>query len=95
MGGALQTYYPGWEATVDGRAAPLRRANVAFSAVPVPAGTSEVVLRYAPRSVRYGVAVSGVSLVVALGLLAATLGGGRHRAELLGHEPHQGVDVGG
>lgn len=70
---ALQTYYPGWEATVDGRRAPLRRANVSFSAVPVPVGTSEVVLRYAPRSVRNGLAVSGVSLAVGVVLLGAGL----------------------
>lgn len=88
---ALQTHYPGWDATVDGRRAPLRRANVAFSAVPVPAGSVEVVLRYAPRSVRYGVVVSGVSVAVALGLLGVGLR--RPRAELLGHEPDQGVDL--
>ena len=87
---ALQTHYPGWEATVDGRRAPLRRANVAFSAVPVPAGTADVVLRYAPASVRYGLVVSGVSLAVAVVLLGVALR--RPRSELLGHERHQGVD---
>lgn len=76
---ALQTYYPGWEATVDGRRVPLRRANVAFSAVPVPAGTVEVVLRYAPRSVHYGLAVSGGSLVVGAVLLGIGLQRKRER----------------
>ena len=90
---ALQTHYPGWEATVDGRRAPLRRANVAFSAVPVPAGTAEVVLRYAPRSVRYGLVVSGASLAVSAVLLGVAFR--RPRAELLGHERHQGVEGGG
>ena len=52
---ALRTHYPGWTAQVDGRSVPLLRANVAFSAVEVGAGTREVVLRYHPTSVRLGV----------------------------------------
>jgi len=89
---ALQTYFPGWEATVAGRRVPLRRANVAFSAVAVPRGTVDVRLRYAPRSVRNGVLVSALSVAVALGLLAVAVR--RPGPELLGHELDQGVGVG-
>ncbi len=56
-------YYPGWEATVDGSAAPIHRANHAFRAVRVPEGTSTVVFRYRPESLRIGAAVSGISLL--------------------------------
>ena len=56
-------YYPGWEATVDGAAAPIHRANYAFRAVRVPEGESTVVFRYRPASLRVGAAVSGISLL--------------------------------
>jgi hypothetical protein len=39
---------PGWSATVDGREAPIVRADYAFRAVPVPAGEHDVVMRYLP-----------------------------------------------
>jgi hypothetical protein len=66
---ALITRYPGWEATVNGRAVPLRRADVAFTAVPVGAGASDVVLRYRPKSVKYGLAITAGSLLAVVALL--------------------------
>ena len=69
---ALQSLLPGWTATVNGREAAVARANVAFMAVPVPAGASEVELRYRPASVRIGAVVSlaaaGTLAVAALAL---------------------------
>ncbi len=58
-------YDPGWTATVDGRAAPVLRANVAFRAVPVPAGRHEVEMVYRPRAVVRGLALTLASLLVA------------------------------
>ena len=37
-----------WQATVDGVAAPIVRADIMFQAVAVPAGASEVIFRYQP-----------------------------------------------
>ena len=75
---ALRTHYPGWTAQVDGRSVPLLRANVAFSAVEVGAGTREVVLRYHPTSVRLGLLVSLASAVaLVVGALALTRREGR------------------
>ena len=64
-------YDPGWIATVDGQPAEVRRANVAFRAVAVPAGIHEVELRYAPKAVRVGLLASGLSSALVLVALGA------------------------
>jgi hypothetical protein len=43
------SFAPGWTATVDGQDAAVLRANGKHRAVPVPAGSHRVRLRYAPR----------------------------------------------
>jgi hypothetical protein len=67
----VDTYDPGWRARVDGEPAPILRANVAFRAVPVPAGRHEVEMVYRPRSVTLGLLTSGAAIL----LLAAWSGG--------------------
>jgi len=57
-------YEQGWQVTVDGRSAPLLRADALFRAVPVEAGTHDVVFTYEPWSVRIGAIVSLATLVV-------------------------------
>lgn len=47
-------YDPGWTAQVDGKPAPLYRADYAFRAVPVPAGGHVVVIVYTPRGWMWG-----------------------------------------
>ena len=77
---ARQTHYPGWEATVNGRPVPTTRADVAFTAVPVGAGTNTVVLRYRPDSVRLGLFVTaGAALALLLVVLVSAAGGLRRR----------------
>ena len=60
------TYYPGWSATVDGRAVAIGRAGGMLRAVDVPAGSHQVVFSYQPASFRGGLALSLVSLVLVL-----------------------------
>ena len=66
-------YYPGWEVTVDGRAATLHRADLLFSAVPLEAGRHEVVYAFKPVSVRVGAAVSVAALACIAGLSLTVL----------------------
>jgi hypothetical protein len=71
------TWYPGWRAEVDGAPAPIWRADHAFRAVALPAGRHEVVMRFRPRSVAAGAAISGVALALIVVMLARD----RRRAE--------------
>lgn len=64
------TYYPGWQAFVDGVPAPLLRANYAFRAVALSGGAHEVVFRYTPDSFIWGGRISLIGLAVLLGLAA-------------------------
>ena len=53
-----EAWYPGWRAWVNGVEAPCRPANVWMRAVPVPAGRSDVVLRFRSRLLPLGAALS-------------------------------------
>ncbi len=57
-------YEDGWKASVDGKETALLRANYAFRAVSVPAGTHEVRMFYRPRSVTIGIPVAIISFIV-------------------------------
>jgi hypothetical protein len=66
-----ETYYPGWQATIDGEPAPIYRANTAFRAVYIAEpGEHTVLLSFRPLSVIIGLAISGLTVV---GLAAAFL----------------------
>ena len=67
----------GWEARVDGVAAPVHAVNVIHMGVPVGEANRTVVLRYTPPGLRAGLAVGLAGL--ALAALAAALFGRRKR----------------
>jgi hypothetical protein len=65
----VEQWDPGWSATVDGRPAPLLRANLVLRAVPLGPGDHRVVLSFFPSGLRLGVGISVVALVVLVVLL--------------------------
>ena len=60
------TFYPGWQATLDGTPVEILRANHAFRAVVFPPGEHIVVFRYAPLSFHMGGAISLLSLIAVM-----------------------------
>jgi hypothetical protein len=58
------TWYPGWTATVDGRATPIARADYVFRAVLLAPGAHTIAFEYRPPSVAVGAAISGLALIV-------------------------------
>ena len=68
-------YAPGWSARVDGMEAPVLRADGRHRAVPVPAGRSEVVLRYHPPGLAGGLIIASLSIAILLALLVRRPGG--------------------
>jgi hypothetical protein len=58
-----EPFYPERVALVDGRPVHARKANLAFTAVPVPAGRHRLELRYVPSSFNTGLGVSALTMV--------------------------------
>jgi hypothetical protein len=69
-------FWPGWEATVDGRPVAILPADGLVRAVPWPRGRHVLAMRYAPPEVRAGWLVSAVG---GAGLLALLLSSRRSR----------------
>jgi hypothetical protein len=59
-----EPFYPERRAFVDGQPVTALKANLAFTAIPVPAGTHRLELRYVPSNFRLGVGISALTLLV-------------------------------
>jgi uncharacterized membrane protein YfhO len=64
------TFDPGWQATVDGRPAPVLRTDFFLQGVPVTAGTHTIVLTYHDPAIAVGLAGSAVALTLLFGTAA-------------------------
>ena len=67
----VDSYYPGWRATVDGRELEIRAANHLFRSVDLPAGRHVVRFEYRPWTLTAGAGIS-VAALLALSLLLLT-----------------------
>jgi len=63
------TYYPGWQARIDGEKAPVYRTNYTFRGVHVPQGTHTLEFTYEPESLHIGIWIAVVSAALWLGHL--------------------------
>jgi hypothetical protein len=71
-----EAYYPGWRARIDGREQPLLLTNAAFRGLEIPAGRHHIEMRFSPRIIWYGGAVTfaGLMVLVCGALLSAIIG---------------------
>lgn len=70
------TYYPGWVAWVDGQPARIYKVNAIMRGVAVPQGQHLVTMRYRPKSVYFGAALTFLGV---LGTLALVFTGRKDR----------------
>ena len=70
------SWYPGWQARIDGRPAALRRTNVSMMGVAVPAGRHRVDFLLSSATQRAGIAISAITAMAVLLLLALHIRGG-------------------
>lgn len=73
----VDTWYPGWQAILDGKAARIYLADGAFQALSVPAGNHRIVLYYRPVGFYFG---GLLSILVLLFCIFGWLRGNRQRA---------------
>ena len=59
-----ESYYPGWEAYVDGREEEMLRANYVFRAVPVGPGSHRIELVCEPVSFKVGLTLSLLTILL-------------------------------
>lgn len=63
-------YWPGWRAAIDGQRIPILAADSLVRAVRWPAGRHVLEMRYEPREVRVGAALSACGLLIVGGVFA-------------------------
>lgn len=63
-----EVFYPGWTLTIDGKPAPVYRANRMMRGAAVESGRHRLVYTFRPRIVRIGLALSCVGLAVTAAL---------------------------
>ncbi|MBI2613513.1 MAG: YfhO family protein [Candidatus Levybacteria bacterium] len=61
-----ENYYPGWNASVDGKETPILRANYTFRAIPVEAGKHTIQFSYMPWSFKLGLYLASGGLIGAI-----------------------------
>jgi uncharacterized membrane protein YfhO len=69
----LSEVYPGWRAYANGEEVPIYRADHALRAVPLGAGHHRVEMVFDPLWPKAGLAVSGVTLLLAIALIGVAI----------------------
>jgi hypothetical protein len=76
----VDSFYPGWKAAVDGKEVPILRANDAFKAIVVPAGSSEVRFTFSSARITVGLVLAGMAVILVVLATAAQILEGRRGA---------------
>jgi uncharacterized membrane protein YfhO len=63
------SFYPGWEAYIDGQQTKIYPANINSRAIIAPAGNHQIEYVYKPPNIRFGTLISVFSLLLALVIL--------------------------
>jgi hypothetical protein len=64
----LDTNYPGWKATIDGQSTKILPYNTIFKSVRVPSGLHQVQFIYDPISIKIGLLISFIGIIVSLAI---------------------------
>ncbi len=64
-------YYPGWKAHVDGIGTDIIQTDIGMRAIEVPAGAHRVEMKYAPASIRIGLALTCLGVVLSAAYILA------------------------
>jgi hypothetical protein len=60
------TYYPGWTVRVDGAEREILRTNIGIRAIEIPRGEHRVTMRFAPASLKLGLGLTLVGIILAI-----------------------------
>ena len=76
-----EIYYPGWQATIDGKPAKIARADYILRAMTVPAGKHEIVMRFDPKSLHIteSIAYGALGLILIAVMVLLFIARGRLR----------------
>ena len=66
-----ENYYPGWKATVDGKAVELSRADYTLIGLPLPPNAKDVQLRFTSAPYERGKLITIIALLLSLGAIVA------------------------
>jgi hypothetical protein len=66
-----ENYYPGWRATVDGKAAPIGRVDYTFIGIELPAGARSVQLDFTSPTYEKGKMITWIAIILGFLMLAA------------------------
>jgi hypothetical protein len=82
-----ELFYPGWEATIDGKRATILPTNYLLRGVSLPAGNHRVEMRYRPPAARNGAIITVCTLLILISLaILATRDSLRTRKKLRDEE---------
>ena len=63
------TFYPGWQAEMDGHPVEILQANLAFRAIALEAGQHTIDLYYRPLTFTFGLWISAITCLIIVGII--------------------------